>query len=931
MSQRLATATLELVLDDSKFDAKSTTQKTSALKSQFDSLGYSTEGVTGSLKSMVGGFITANLAADAIVGTIKAGFGAAIDVIKSVTTEAANYGDSIRDASIQTGLSTQTMSAMKLMAQQSGASIEDVSSGLKFLSKNFIEATNGGKQQIEAFDSIGISARDLKNAHGDLDAVMRLVMDRFSEMPDGAAKTTAELALLGKGGVALTEMFSQGSSALEDYSNLTSILGTETTPEAAAASDAFNDSLDMLDEATLGLSVSVGTELLPMLTQAVQISTAGIVTAKDYAVGLIEISKAAAEVAKVYFGGSGLNAAMQGVIALFPGTSKLVVDVTTNYYKLKEATGQTTEAADHLRKMFLDSQAPMESDRKAKEAAAKATEKLAKEIEEFKNQASDSTTKQKAFIAALHDLDSEGKLTAKTIREFKDKIVDLKDSQDPLIKRLNEQILLTSAARAATDSMTASLDAANKMMSEMIKESMDPYLNQVNQTGYAVLQQAAAQAILNTTTRGFPTKEELQIEGLIAALHDNTNTALNLEEVNRKLAESMGAPMWSEAIVWADKNAKAHQDASESMQRSYETAIGNITTSFSQNLIHFDWSGMKDGVKKAGEDMLAALVTGFINPIMTKIGSLGASLASALFGGGGFGGSGGGGIGGFGGIGGIIGGIFGGAGAGAGAGAATLPTILMPNGAIIPGMTVGGAGGGAAGAGGFLGTLGSIAPFAAAAVGPLMGLLSLKFSANDVADVWVNKVQNPFGESLKQLVDGFDKAKADGTLTPEMAAQALKAVNDLWALYSQKEDAFVPKTRTVLGINTGQLLTPEERLRTWQGIVVTQSHATLDPLMKRIFADLMSVPSLDVGAPYIPHDTFAYLHEGEAVLTKEENAMRLWGGSEALGSKLDRIAELITAGKEVVLNLDGRTVARGLVPHFYSGTRNENWVLIGSR
>jgi hypothetical protein len=34
------------------------------------------------------------------------------------------------------------------------------------------------------------------------------------------------------------------------------------------------------------------------------------------------------------------------------------------------------------------------------------------------------------------------------------------------------------------------------------------------------------------------------------------------------------------------------------------------------------------------------------------------------------------------------------------------------------------------------------------------------------------------------------------------------------------------------------------------------------------------LPSYDVGTPYVPQDGPAYLHQGEAVLTKSENAAR---------------------------------------------------------
>lgn len=372
--------------------------------------------------------------------TVVAAGTAIAAAIGTATKVAADYGDKIRDASVRTGLATQTLSGLKLMVEQNGSSFEELNSGLKVLAKNFVEATHGGTSQIKAFEALGISTIQLKAANGDLDAIMRLVMDRLEEMPEGARKTEAMLGLMGKGAIGLTEAFSQGSAALDAHIEKTRLLGLSVTPEAAAAADDFNDSLNMLKQAVLGATVTTGNQFIPSLTELVNHATAAVVVLRQLGETLIGVGKMATLAAETF---TGLKVDLTAIFDVIPGGRLLFAGMTKTMHDLEAAedkiTQTTQDYAEGQRMTSLLVEAAAESQAKHKkrlEEAAVAAEKLQKEI--------------KALAGSTEDM----KVSVET-------------------------------TQAVVETFQASLEAGNQQLSTSFKQTYQDYLDSVRDTAAA--------------------------------------------------------------------------------------------------------------------------------------------------------------------------------------------------------------------------------------------------------------------------------------------------------------------------------------------------------------------------------------------------------------------------------------------------------------
>ncbi len=99
------------------------------------------------------------------------------------------------------------------------------------------------------------------------------------------------------------------------------------------------------------------------------------------------------------------------------------------------------------------------------------------------------------------------------------------------------------------------------------------------------------------------------------------------------------------------------------------------------------------------------------------------------------------------------------------------------------------------------------------------------------------------------------------------------------------------------------------------GVLSTSSGLPAQPALA------VAVPHFATGATRIKNTGLAVVDEGERIITKNEN--------DQLAPLLQNILSAIQNGMSV--QLDGKELARGLTSHFYRGTRDEKWQLIGAR
>lgn len=201
-----------------------------------------------------------------IIGTAIAGGAVAVATgLTAMVKGAIDSADAIRDLSIRTGVSTETLSAFGYAAKQTGTDIDVLAKGMKVLAKNVADSLNPTSEQAKVFAALGIGVTDAEGKLRDIGDLIPEIADRFKAMEDGTTKAALAQALFGRAGLELTEFLNQGASGLAEYTERARELGLVLDSETATAADNFNDTLGDLKAVTQGYALALAKELLPDL------------------------------------------------------------------------------------------------------------------------------------------------------------------------------------------------------------------------------------------------------------------------------------------------------------------------------------------------------------------------------------------------------------------------------------------------------------------------------------------------------------------------------------------------------------------------------------------------------------------------------------------------------------------------------------------
>lgn len=184
----------------------------------------------------------------------------------------------------------------------------------------------------------------------------------------------------------------------------------------------------------------------------------------------------------------------------------------------------------------------------------------------------------------------------------------------------------------------------------------------------------------------------------------------------------------------------------------------------------------------------------------------------------------------------------------------------------------------------------------------------------------VEKIGKVFGDlagvAVDSLIGGLDWLSENGEKLLGIFENLLATVNNLVSLLSHDYDTNVTVTTTYKQVIEDPVGAIEEAAQ-----VTPQNFRDIVSLFggeKRPKGGGVG-PGFATGLEYVPHNDFvARLHEGEAVLTKAENAERLRGGSNqglSASDILDAVTDGIREGmKNVAVVMDGRTVGEMTEP-----------------
>jgi len=225
-------------------------------------LGNSMQGLQGQVKNAALGF--SNLR-----GAV-AGFGAAIagsavvGGLAAIVKQAIDAGDELFNLQAKTGVAAGALIGIGNAAKLADVDMATLGKGLTKLNVNLVKAAEGNEDLGRKFDALGVAVKTADGQVVPAEKALKQIADRFADMPDGAQKAAAAVAIFGKSGADLIPLLNEGAAAMDKFTY-------KVGEDFAARSDLFNDTITELGIKTQGFGAELTDALLPSLQSILEV------------------------------------------------------------------------------------------------------------------------------------------------------------------------------------------------------------------------------------------------------------------------------------------------------------------------------------------------------------------------------------------------------------------------------------------------------------------------------------------------------------------------------------------------------------------------------------------------------------------------------------------------------------------------------------
>ena len=181
----------------------------------------------------------------------------------NVTKGFKDYGVELDKTNKITGIGADKISQIAYAAEQEHASIEDLQTGWRRLSKAMSDADEGLAESVRSFDNIGVSIHDATGQLKSLDVMTLEVADALKGMTNDTQKAALAQEIFGRSGMNLIPFFELGSDGIHDLMLESKSLGNVWTDEMAAGAKLFDDKLTALGYSFKAVKWQIGNALMP--------------------------------------------------------------------------------------------------------------------------------------------------------------------------------------------------------------------------------------------------------------------------------------------------------------------------------------------------------------------------------------------------------------------------------------------------------------------------------------------------------------------------------------------------------------------------------------------------------------------------------------------------------------------------------------------
>lgn len=210
----------------------------------------------------------ADMAKAAVVAAGAAAAAAAVGIFK-LTTEAGKAADELITMSNKTGISTQQLQEMEYAARFVDVEVKTMTDSMMKLTKNMDNANKGTKDQVEAFEKLGVEYKNTDGTLRNAKDVWADVVDALGQINNEAERDAISMRLFGRSAQELNPLIVAGGDSLNALAEEARSLGLVMSDESVAALGQFDDKMQKLDASTKILGASIATAALPVMDQLI--------------------------------------------------------------------------------------------------------------------------------------------------------------------------------------------------------------------------------------------------------------------------------------------------------------------------------------------------------------------------------------------------------------------------------------------------------------------------------------------------------------------------------------------------------------------------------------------------------------------------------------------------------------------------------------
>lgn len=228
------------------------------LRSELDKVKKELGGVSSAVRSVND---TLKGAGKLVAGAFS--IGAIAGFIGRVNTAA----DSLNDLSGKLNASAANLSVIQLAAQQSGGSVEGVTTAFGAMTNKIGEAVSGNKQAIAAFDKLGLSAKELAGMR--TDEAFQRIADATSKVGNQYERASAAQDIFGKSARDIQGLLNEGTGAIDSAREALEKHGAALTDLDIARIGVMNDELGAQNTIIQNLATKTLASFSPAISVAV--------------------------------------------------------------------------------------------------------------------------------------------------------------------------------------------------------------------------------------------------------------------------------------------------------------------------------------------------------------------------------------------------------------------------------------------------------------------------------------------------------------------------------------------------------------------------------------------------------------------------------------------------------------------------------------